>query len=74
MDGKDEIQTLKATGVARITSFGASAPPHDVEKRFPLAKGWSARLARPAEEVDLLLGLDNQRWMPRHVSSSIMKE
>jgi hypothetical protein len=23
--------------------------------------------------VDLLIGLDNQRWMPRHVSSSIMK-
>jgi hypothetical protein len=30
-------------------------------------------LARPAEEADLLVGLDNQRWMPRHVSSSLME-
>ncbi len=64
MDGKDEIQTLRATGVARITSFGASAPPHDIEGRFPLAKGWAERLARAAGEVDLLIWLDNQRWMP----------
>ncbi len=41
VDGNDEIQTLKATGVARITSFGASDPPHDIERRFPLAKGWA---------------------------------
>jgi hypothetical protein len=73
VDGNDEIQTLRATGVARITSFGASAPPHDIEGRFPLAKGWAERLARAAGEVDLLIGLDNQRWMPRHVSSSIME-
>ncbi len=73
VDGNDKIQTLKATGVARITSFGASDPPHDIEGRFPLAKGWAERLARAAGEVDLLIGLDNQRWMPRHVSSSIIE-
>ena len=73
VDGDDEIQTLKATGVARITSFGASDPPRDIERRFPLTGGWAERLARAAGEVDLLIGLDNQRWMPRHVSSSIME-
>ena len=61
VDGDDEIQTLKATGVARITSFGASDPPRDIERRFPLAGGWAERLARAAGEVDLLIGLDNQR-------------
>ncbi len=35
VDGNDEIQTLRATGVARITSFGASTPPRDIEERFP---------------------------------------
>jgi hypothetical protein len=30
-------------------------------------------LTRPAEEADLLIGLDNQRWMPRPVSSSLME-
>ena len=39
VDGSDEIQTLRATGVARITSFGASAQPSDIEECFPLAKG-----------------------------------
>jgi hypothetical protein len=73
VDGNDKIQTLKATGVARITSFGASDPPHDIKGRFPLAKGWAERLARAAGGVDLLIGLDNQKWMPRHVSSSIME-
>ncbi len=59
--------------MSRISSLGASAPPSDVEGRFPLARGWAARLARPAEEADLLIRLDNQRWMPRHVSSSLME-
>jgi hypothetical protein len=31
VDAGDEIQTLRATGVARISSLGASAPPGDVE-------------------------------------------
>ncbi len=30
-------------------------------------------MTRPAEEADLLIGLDNQRWMPRHASSSLME-
>jgi hypothetical protein len=73
VDGCDEIQMLRATGVARITSFGASVPPVDMEERFLHARGWAARLTRSAEDADLLIGLDNQRWMPRHVSSSIME-
>jgi hypothetical protein len=74
VDGRDEIQTLRATGVAQITSFGASVPPSDIEERFPLARGWTTCLTRPAENADLLIGLDNQKWMPRHVSSSLMEE
>jgi hypothetical protein len=64
---------LRATGVARIASFSASPPPDDIEERFPRARGWGARLARPAGETDLLIRLDNQRWMPRHVSSSLLE-
>jgi hypothetical protein len=73
VDASDKIQTLRAMGVARISSLGASAQPCDVERRLPLAAGWAARLERPAEDADLLIGLDNQRWMPRHVSSSLME-
>ncbi len=39
VDASDEIQTLRATGVARISSLGTSASPGDVERRFPLAAG-----------------------------------
>jgi hypothetical protein len=73
VDSCNEIQTLGATGMAQITSFGASVLPSDIEERLPLARGWAARLARPAEDADLLIGLDNQSWMPRHVSSSLME-
>ncbi len=34
VDGCDEIQMLRATGVAQITSFGASVQPSDIEERF----------------------------------------
>jgi hypothetical protein len=73
VDGCDEIQTLRATGVAPIVSFSASPPPNDIEERFPHARGWGARLARPAGEADLLIGLENQKRMPRHVSSSLLE-
>ena len=53
VDASDEIQTLRATGVARISSLGASAPHGDVEKRFLLAAGWAVRLGRPTEDADM---------------------
>ncbi len=63
VDGCDEIQTLRAKGVAQISCLGPSPPPSDIEERFPLARGWAAGLARPAEDANLLIGQDNQKWM-----------
>jgi hypothetical protein len=59
--------------VAQIARFRASIPPGDIEERFPQARGWGACLAKPSREADLLIRLDNQRWMPKHVSSSLME-
>jgi len=34
------------------------------------AKGFEEKLARTAGDVEMLVGMDNQGWMPRHVESS----
>ncbi len=44
--------------------------PADIKKRFPQARGYGKRLARPAKDVELLIGMDNQGWLPKHVGSS----
>jgi hypothetical protein len=67
------VQVVEALGVTSIASVSATKEPEDVEKRFPQAKGWGSKLARPAKEVDLLVGLDNQSWMPRHLEKSQVK-
>ncbi len=44
VDGNDEIQTLRATGVARITSFGASAPPPRHRRALSACQGMGGSL------------------------------
>ncbi len=44
--------------------------PTDIERRLPQAKGFRKRLARPAGDVEMLIGMDYQGWMPKHVVSS----
>jgi hypothetical protein len=55
----------------RIAKAPATKPPADVRKRFPMIRQ-EAVLEQPAIEINLLIGLDNQRWMPKHESSSRM--
>jgi hypothetical protein len=69
----DKVQVVEALGVISIAFVSATKEPEEVEKRFPKAKGWGSKLARPAKEVDLLVGLDNQSWMPRHLEKSLVK-
>jgi hypothetical protein len=71
VDQDDEKQTIRATGVTRIAKALATKPPADMRKWFPMI-GQVARLEQPAAEIDLLIGLDNQRWMPKHEDSSRM--
>jgi hypothetical protein len=47
--------------------------PADIEKRFPQARGWGNKLAKPVRDVELLIGMDNQGWMPKHIGSSQVK-
>jgi hypothetical protein len=55
----DKIQTVKAMGVARIAPLSATKFLADIEERFLQTKGRGTRLARPAKEFDLLIGMDN---------------
>ncbi|MFN9905566.1 MAG: hypothetical protein ACK56F_05490, partial [bacterium] len=38
--------------------------------RIPQTEGFVEKLARPARDVEMLIGMDNQGWMPVHVESS----
>jgi hypothetical protein len=59
IEGDDEVRTLEATDVHV-----------NIKKRFPQARGYGNRLERPAKDVELLIGMDNQGWMPKHIGSS----
>ncbi len=69
VDGDDKVQSVKALGVYHITTL-ASAVLTDIRRRLPQAKGFKEKLARPAGDMEMLIGMDNQGWMPRHVASS----
>jgi hypothetical protein len=66
VDGDDKVGSVKAMGVNCIATLAAT----DVERRLPQAKGFGKRLARPAGHVEMLIGMDNQGLMPKHVGSS----
>jgi hypothetical protein len=70
VDGDDKVRSVKAMGVNRIATLAATDAPTDIKRRLPQAKGFGKRLARPAGDVEILIGMDNQGWMPKHVGSS----
>ncbi len=70
VDGDDRVQSVKAMGVDRIAALAATDVPTDIGRRLPQAKGFERKLARPAGDVEMLIGMDNQGWMPKHVGSS----
>jgi hypothetical protein len=42
--------------------------------RIPRTEGFAEKLARPAGDVEMLIGMDNQGWMPVHVESSRLED
>ncbi len=69
-DGNDEVRVVKALGVDHITTLAATTVPAGIGRRLPQAKGFEEKLARPAGDAEMLIGMDNQGWRPRHVESS----
>jgi hypothetical protein len=44
--------------------------PTDIGRMLLQAKGFEGKLARPAGDVEKLIGMDNQGWMPKHLGNS----
>jgi hypothetical protein len=70
VNSNDKVRIVKALGVDHITTLAAANVPEDIGRRLPQAKGFEEKLARPAGDVEMLVGMDNQGWMPRHVENS----
>jgi hypothetical protein len=70
VDGDDVVRVVKALGVDHIATLAAADIAGDVVTRIPWIEGFAEKLARPARDVEMLIGMDNQGWMPVHVESS----
>ena len=70
VDGDDAIRVVRALGVDHIATLAAADVTEDVVTRIPQTEGFVEKLARPARDVEMLIGMDNQGWMPVHVESS----
>ncbi len=70
VDGNDVVRVVKALGIDHIATLAPSDVTEDIVPRLPRTKGFVEKLARPAGDVEMLVGMDNQGWMPMHVESS----
>jgi hypothetical protein len=70
VDGDNVVRVVKALGVDHIATLAAADIAEDIVMRLPRTKGFVEKLARPAGNVDMLIGMDNQGRMPMHVESS----
>ncbi len=70
VDGDGAVRVVRALGVDHIATLAAVDATGDVVTRIPQTEGFAEKLARPAGDVEMLIGMDNQGWMPVHVESS----
>ncbi len=53
-----------------MAALGTRIMPVNIEKRFLQTEGWANKLAKPAKDWELLIGMDKQSWMSWHIVSS----
>ncbi len=63
VDG-DKVRVVKALGVDHITTLAAANVPEDVGTRLPRTKGFVEKLAWPAGDVDMLIGMETRVGCP----------
>jgi hypothetical protein len=68
--GDDVVRVVKTLGVDHIATLAAADITGDIVARIPRVEGFAEKLARPAGDMEMLIGMDNQGWMPVHVESS----
>ncbi len=64
------MRVVRALGVDQIATLAAADVTRDVVTRIPQTEGFAEKLARPAGDVEMLIGMDNQGWMPVPVENS----
>ncbi len=70
VDSDDVVRVVKALGVDHIATLAAAYITGDIVMRIQRIEGFAEKVARPAGDVEMLIGMDNQGWMPMHVESS----
>jgi hypothetical protein len=56
IDGDDKVWSVQALGVDHITTLAATDVPTDIGRRLSQAKGFEEKLARPAGDVEMMIG------------------
>jgi hypothetical protein len=64
VDGDDAVRVVRALGVDHIATLAAADVTEDIVTRIPQTEGFVEKLARPARDVEMLIGMENQGWMP----------
>ncbi len=64
VDGDDAVRVVRALGVDHIATLAAADVTKDIVTRIPQTEGFVEKLARPARDVEMLIGMDNRDGCP----------
>jgi hypothetical protein len=69
VDYAGQVKLIHAAGVDKITWLEEGNLPPKLETMFPELAGKTTILRQKEGEVDILMGLDNSRWLPRQANN-----
>ncbi len=69
VDHAGQIKLIHAAGVDEIAWLEEGNLPPKLESMFPELTGKTTTLRQKKGEVDVLMGLDNSRWLPRQANN-----
>lgn len=64
VDHGSEVRTIQTIGVNKIAWMKEGILPPELETIFPVLAGKTASLKQKKGDVDILVELDNSRWLP----------
>jgi hypothetical protein len=69
VDHAGQIKLIHAAGVDKIAWLEEGNLPPKLESMFPELAGKTTTLRQKKREVDILMGLDNSRWLPHQANN-----
>jgi hypothetical protein len=70
LDADSNIQVIRCHGVDEIATMTRTRLPHMAREIFPVIRAFMLWMETGAGSVELLIGLDNQQWLPAHIEDS----